>query len=189
MKPKLFLDFDNVVVNSDNVIFKMYKKYYGHLDQQAQVLYRSNAWDYSSQLKSIYEENTFERAQSIIQSFYGSDEFFERLELTVSDVEYLKMINDSFEVYICTMGTQKNISKKLKWCDENLPFFENVIGMVMDPFVSGKELINMSNAIFVDDKLSNLTTSNASEKIQYHRGSGESMRKLEKSWNIKQELK
>lgn len=61
--------------------------------------------------------------------------------------------------------------------------------MVMDPFVSGKELINMSNAIFVDDKLSNLTTSNASEKIQYHRGSGESMRKLVEELEYKTGIK
>lgn len=176
MKPKLFLDFDNVIVNSDKVIFNMYDKYYGHLDNQFHTTSRSNNWDYSADLPKVHENN--KNPQSIIISFYKSDEFFNKLTITKEDKEFLKALNDKFQIFICSNGTQENISKKLEWCNGNIPFIENVIGLQLDPFKFGKETINMSNGILVDDKKKNLATSNASVKIHYHRGSSRTLKTL-----------
>lgn len=170
MRIKLFLDFDNVIINSDKIIYNMYRKFYGHLTNDCRGVYtRSLSWDYSSDFPLLFEKNP-KAGADIIKSFYDMDEFFNRAKISKEDIEILQRLNDSFDIYICTSGTQKNISKKLKWINNNIPFLNNVIGLQLDPFVHGKEIINMSNSIFVDDKKTNLISSNASEKILYHRG-------------------
>lgn len=176
MKIKLFLDFDNVVINSDKIIYDMYRKYYGHLDKEVQrMFFRSNSWDYSTELPIIFEDNDRDSASDIIETFYKSDDFFERIEISEEDKGYLAKLNEEFDLYICTIGTQGNISKKTKWCKTNLPFINQIIGLQLDPFEHTKELIDMSGGIIVDDKKTNLLTSSASIKIKYHRGSSDTL--------------
>jgi 5'(3')-deoxyribonucleotidase len=171
MKIKLFLDFDNVIVNSDKIIYEMYKKFYGHLMEDYRGAYcRSLSWDYSKDFPLLFDKNP-EAGAEIIKTFYDMDEFFERITITDEDIEALKELNNHLDTYICTLGTQKNISKKLKWIDDNIPFMKNTIGLQLNPFEHGKESVNMTSSIFVDDKKTNLISSNASEKLLYHRGS------------------
>lgn len=175
MKIKLFLDFDNVVINSDKIIYDMYQKFYGHLADDCRGAYcRSLSWDYSSDFPLLFEKDP-EAGARIIRTFYDMDEFFDRIEITEEDIEALKLLNKSFDVFICTIGTQKNVSKKLKWLKDNIPFFTNIIGLRLNPFLHGKESVNMANSIFIDDKKTNLISSNASEKILYHRGSTDTL--------------
>ena len=154
----------------------MYDKYYGHLDNQFHTTNRSNNWDYSADLPKVHENN--KNPQSIIISFYKSDEFFNRLKISDEDKYFLRKLTQSFKVCICSNGTQENISKKLKWFSDNIPFIENIIGLQLDPFKFGKEMVDMSNGILVDDRKKNLATSNASVKIHYHRGSARTLKPL-----------
>lgn len=149
---KLFIDFDNTIVDS----IKAYLDVYNKLTDSNVSTEDISEWDLSIPCPGINPTEIFERQS-----------FFEYLEFMPKAQEVLKELSRYYEVIICTIGTFKNIEKKSKWIKENLPFIEEAVFLVRENVTMNKAIVDMGGAILIDDNVDNLISSNAFEKYVF----------------------
>lgn len=155
---KIIMDFDSVLVDSIQSFIDCYRlKYHRHKDYIEPDLSKMYKWDFSDicgLLKSWESEAIFE-----------SDEFWEMLTINKGAQKFMQKHRD--KTIICSNGTMKNMQKKLKFLDKHFN------GIAVLPQVKsmenslklGKSIVNMENAIFIDDNVFNLKSSNAKYEI------------------------
>lgn len=156
-KPKLFLDFDNTIVNSDKVYCSLYN------------------WLYSTNKDFRYADWTKVRERSYadqcplavndVKEMFEMAEFFMNLEFFPQAKETIEKLNEDYEIIIVSIGTPKNLSLKSLWLEENLPFVNKYILLNNGENLIDKSIVDMEGAIFIDDVASNLTSSNADVKL------------------------
>jgi 5'(3')-deoxyribonucleotidase len=103
--------------------------------------------------------------QEDVRKIFASYDFFKFVQLMPNAYEVLYRLKDITNPIICSIGTYGNISRKSKWLEKNLPFIQNCILINNGENIMDKSRIVMSNAIFVDDIIENLNSSNATYKI------------------------
>jgi 5'(3')-deoxyribonucleotidase len=79
--------------------------------------------------------------------------------------EVLKELNNKYNIIICSIGTNMNLSRKAKWINQYLPFIKNCILINNGNSLMDKSIVNMKDGILIDDVGSNLISSNAKYKI------------------------
>lgn len=149
---KLFIDFDNTIANSSEVIVDMLNE---HFDKN-ENFEKLRKYDFSD----LFPECSYWD----IEKFFNSDEMFERLKIFPNMIETVDAFKDFFdEISIVTIGTKDNIENKKRFLKENnleLTFYG-----IENNGRSDKSSVDMHNGVFIDDHIGCLHSSNAKIKI------------------------
>lgn len=149
---KLFIDFDNTIANSSEVIVDMLNEHFGKNENFEKL----RKYDFSD----LFPECSYWD----IEKFFNSDEMFERLKIFPNMIETVDAFKDFFdEVSIVTIGTKDNLENKKRFLKENnleLTFYG-----IENNGRSDKSSVDMHNGVFIDDHIGCLHSSNAKIKI------------------------
>ena len=149
---KLFIDFDNTIANSSEVIVDMLNEHFGKNENFEKL----RKYDFSD----LFPECSYWD----IEKFFNSDEMFERLKIFPNMIETVDAFKDFFdEISIVTIGTKDNLENKKRFLKENnleLTFYG-----IENNGRSDKSSIDMHNGVFIDDHIGCLHSSNAKTKI------------------------
>lgn len=149
---KLFIDFDNTIANSSEVIVDMLNE---HFDKN-ENFEKLRKYDFSD----LFPECSYWD----IEKFFNSDEMFERLKIFPNMIETVDAFKDFFdEISIVTIGTKYNLENKKRFLKENnleLTFYG-----IENNGRSDKSSVDMHNGVFIDDHIGCLHSSNAKIKI------------------------
>lgn len=149
---KLFIDFDNTIANSSEVIVDMLNE---HFDKN-ENFEKLRKYDFND----LFPECSYWD----IEKFFNSDEMFERLKIFPNMIETVDAFKDFFdEISIVTIGTKDNLENKKRFLKENnleLTFYG-----IENNGRSDKSSVDMHNGVFIDDHIGCLHSSNAKIKI------------------------
>lgn len=149
---KLFIDFDNTIANSSEVIVDMLNEYFDKNENFEKL----RKYDFSD----LFPECSYWD----IEKFFNSDEMFERLKIFPNMIETVDAFKDFFdEISIVTIGTKDNLENKKRFLKENnleLTFYG-----IENNGRSDKSSVDMHNGVFIDDHIGCLHSSNAKIKI------------------------
>lgn len=149
---KLFIDFDNTIANSSEVIVDMLNE---HFDKN-ENFEKLRKYDFSD----LFPECSYWD----IEKFFNSDEMFERLKIFPNMIETVDAFKDFFdEISIVTIGTKDNLENKKRFLKENnleLTFYG-----IENNGRSDKSSVDMHNGVFINDHIGCLHSSNAKIKI------------------------
>lgn len=162
MKRQLFIDFDNTIVNSTMAFCKTYNANRFELDRKADWT-KVRKWDFSDECPDLTNEE--------IERYFASDYFFMKLRFMPNALTTLKRLVKYYDVKICSIGTPKNITKKVEWIEKNItsviPEISDGVYIVNKNGEMGKGVVNMEGAVIVDDSSANLRSSNAFAKVNF----------------------
>jgi 5'(3')-deoxyribonucleotidase len=153
---KMFLDFDDTIVNSRKKYCEVYSKLYCDHEGYSPPDWRNvKHWDLSK------------ACPLVDMDLFSHDLFFYDLEFVDGAYEHIKALARDlrFTVIICSIGTYGNVAKKAMWIKNHLPFVNYSIFINNGHNHMDKSIIDMKGGILVDDVSSNLYSSNASVKI------------------------
>lgn len=170
-KIDLFLDFDDTICLTSKQFVKLANKKYKKEENWNNI----NRWDF----KDLYPEIT----NNDIDNIFSSEDFFVDLELCENCLDVISSIKNIVNIHITTIGTDRNLKNKMKWIKENLNIDFNFNG-ILDTGINDKSSVDMSGAIFVDDRTDNLRSSNANIKILYKNYHNYSWQQIEPNDNI-----
>lgn len=149
---KLFIDFDNTIANSSEVIVDMLNEHFGKNENFEKL----RKYDFSD----LFPECSYWD----IEKFFNSDEMFERLKIFPNMIETVDAFKDFFdEISIVTIGTKDNLENKKRFLKENnleLTFYG-----IENNGRSDKSSVDMHNGVFIDDHIGCLHSSNAKIKM------------------------
>lgn len=149
---KLFIDFDNTIANSSEVIVDMLNEHFGKNENFEKL----RKYDFSD----LFPECSYWD----IEKFFNSDEMFKRLKILPNMIETVGAFKDFFdEISIVTIGTKDNLENKKRFLKENnleLTFYG-----IENNGRSDKSSVDMHNGVFIDDHIGCLHSSNAKIKI------------------------
>ena len=158
-KQKLFLDCDGTIIDSIQAYCQTYNELYkNHSGFQPAIWYKCEQWDLKDQCNLVENVNTIFSNEL----FFKYCDFIDR---NTQDVIF--KLNEKYQVIVCSIGTYSNISLKSQWIKYNLPFIKDSVFLVNKGCKMTKAIVNMEGAIFIDDVLSNLESSNADYKIVF----------------------
>ncbi len=154
-----FIDFDATIVDSVKQFCKVYNTLYQDHPEFKQADYH-NVQQYNFKCSCPLVEKPLDIFQHHL--------FFKDLEfINHNTYEVLEKLNKKYQLKIASIGTPRNISFKAIWLEDNIPFIKDYVLMVNDGCKMNKSIINMENAIFLDDIPSNLKSSNAKIKFLF----------------------
>lgn len=149
---KLFIDFDNTIANSSEVIVDMLNEHFGKNENFEKL----RKYDFSD----LFPECSYWD----IEKFFNSDEMFERLKIFPNMIETVDAFKDFFdEISIVTIGTKDNLENKKRFLKENK--LELTFYGIENNGRSDKSSVDMHNGVFIDDHIGCLHSSNAKIKI------------------------
>lgn len=157
---KIYLDFDGCITNSIKKICEMYNEDYRDCNIfKPAKWYLVNTWSFEDQCPLASRDE--------IDDYFNQKRFFDnKLEFMENAEEVINKLSEHFDIYVVSMGNEKNLTYKEGWLENNLPYIKGFIGCNFDE-VSDKSHIDMSGEIFIDDSANNLETSNSELKILY----------------------
>ena len=156
---KLVLDFDNSIVNTTKAMIRSMNPYIKDVTQKVPEDKVAYCWSFAD----IFPETHLR----YVDILFNSKQLFDNMTLFPNVYNVLKDLHEKgVEIYICTIGSYKNIKLKLDWLHEHLPFVD-VIPIAQNNIVMNKAIINMTDCVFVDDNCNCLNSSNADVKILY----------------------
>lgn len=164
-RPKLFLDFDNTIVDTIAAVVSLYNEDYASHEGFVQIdPSEVTSWEFTECNLATYEE---------IDRYFGDERFFQRVKLYPSAGQVLRSLSHRYDITIVSHGYASNLKLKEEWIKDKLfkEIFDNscnaeFIGVNWETH-NDKSHVDMSNSIFVDDSIRNLETSSAKYKILY----------------------
>lgn len=155
---KIFLDFDNTLVNSTKAYCHVYNKM--HNTKAHWQLIRK--WDMKDQCPLNTKEG--------LENIFGSQDFFDVLEFYKGMKNMVKGLsqNKELELFIVSKGNDRNLALKREWILKNLPQIkqDNII-LLCNKDGMDKSSVDMEGGILVDDNSECLLSSNASYQIVF----------------------
>lgn len=169
MKRDLYIDFDSTIVNSDKAICSIYNDTYKDYDGFEPADWRKHRnWAYKHICPLIHEHEEY--PVQVVKDYFGSQEFFDRLEFYEDAKEVIGHLTQKYKVIICTSAFPMNASRKVLWIEEHLPMVDEII-ILIDKSGNGygKSRVAMmeEDAIFIDDHPKNLYSTKAAQKYLY----------------------
>ena len=156
---KLILDFDNTLANTTKAMIKSMNPYIKDVTQKVDENKVAYYWSFAD----IFPKTHLR----YVDILFNSQQLFDNMTLFPNVFNVLEdLYNKGVQIYICTIGSYKNIKLKLDWLHENLPFVD-VIPIAQNNIAMNKAIINMENCVFIDDNTDCLNSSNADIKIVY----------------------
>lgn len=158
-KPKLYIDFDNTLVNTTEAICKLYnEKYKHHKDFVPARWWEVKRYDFA--------DECYLMPYSELLKIFESDEFFEIVEFMPYASSVTLELAEKYDIYIVTIGRINNLKLKEKWIKTHMGYVKKFIGINSIEFTD-KSKIDMSDGIHIDDVSKMLHTSNAMRRICY----------------------
>jgi 5'(3')-deoxyribonucleotidase len=159
-KPKLFLDFDDTIVNSSKAICDIYNMLYKDYNGFKPADWTKNVtWDFKDECPLMSQQDK--------TNLFRSKIFWDNVKLFPDAYNALLALSAKYRIIIVSLGTLKNLSYKALFLKEKLPFIDDVILLKNSGTKMDKSFINMSGGIFIDDVLSNIESSNADKKYVF----------------------
>jgi len=165
----LYLDFDSTIANSEKAFCDVYNMLYKDKEGFVAADWKKvSNWSFIEQCPLIHQlhENPVQEGKRI----FGTDEFFNALELYDNAFDVLTRLAEKYNLIVCTFAAPHNGSKKILWIEEHLPCVtETIVILNKMENGTGKKRVPMleEDAIFVDDHPKNLHSTKASRKILY----------------------
>ena len=164
-RPKLFLDYDNTIVDTIAAVVSLYNEDYVNHDGFVAINPEDvTSWEFTECNLATYEE---------IDRYFGDKRFFQRVKLYPSAGQVLRSLSHRYDITVVSHGYASNLKLKEEWIKNNL--FKEILDSSCNAEFIGvnwethndKSHVDMSNSIFVDDSIRNLETSSAKYKILY----------------------
>lgn len=156
---KLILDFDNTLVNTTKAMIRSMNPYIKDVTQKVDENKLAYYWSFAD----IFPKTHLR----YVDILFNSKQLFDNMSLFPNVFNVLEDLhNKGVQIYICTIGSYKNIKLKLDWLHENLPFVD-VIPIAQNNIAMNKAIINMTDSVFIDDNTDCLNSSNSDIKIVY----------------------
>lgn len=151
----LYIDFDNVIVNSSEIVMQLLNEKYKTNKKYSKL----KKYDFSDLYPNISYWD--------IEKSFEDDEFFKRIK-KYSFFDYVISVLDPEKdnLYIVTIGTEDNLVKKLKWSDTNIDYDFSFRGILNNGH-NDKSSVDMSDGIMIDDNIECLRSCNAKIKILF----------------------
>ena len=155
---KLFLDFDGVIADTVDAVCELYRQDFALYDKyQAVQPHEINTWKFKE--CSLLPEG-------LLHQYFKQHRFFDVLKpMDAFCNRHIDLLEQMYDLSICTVGDSQNIKGKKIWLDLYLMPTTLYELIPVDPDDGGKSKVDMSDGILVDDRADNLRTSNASIKI------------------------
>ena len=161
---KLFIDVDSTLVKSR----KRLCEYYAHKYSVNVNWQDVKEWNLTDVLELANRGEVGE--------WFNHRDFYAGIEFYSNAKKYINKLSKIYKIHFCTVGSVKNLNHKSLFLRENFP---NIPIISLSENIS-KGLVNMSDSIFLDDKMQNLEESNANSKILFQ-GNGIQMN-YNKEW-------
>lgn len=160
-KQKLFLDFDGTMADSLQACCDVYNTTYNECTGFVKAIPDDcNRWD----MKDICPLYT-----DVNELFFSNPVFFDVLKPMWLALCVLHNLSDKYDIIVTTIGTPRNIALKSDYIDKHFPMIKEKILLSTNGSTHDKTTVNMEGGIIIDDKLSNVATSNASKKYVFGR--------------------
>ena len=135
IKDKLFIDIDGVIFDSISAFCETYSYIYqnekGYTKPEPTKV---NEWNFSDQCGLL-------QSNEDIEEIFSDLHFFKVVQTMPGAIEALRVLNDRYNICLCSIGTLMNISYKAKWIKSNLPFIKNTILINNDGCKMDKSII------------------------------------------------
>lgn len=152
-KLHIYIDFDEVLVNSIQADLDILNKRYGTNFTPNQV----KSWNFRDCFPQLGDDE--------IEDVFNDPRFFELLTWKNDAKTFLRYCHKlSRPITLVTKGNKENLSLKTDWLEEQGFGWLSYIGLSLD---KSKGSIDMSDGILIDDNQDNLNESNARIKILY----------------------
>lgn len=159
---KLFLDFDNTIVNATKSFCSSYNTIYRHNSKFVPADWtKVHKYNFGCQCKLL-------NGSPDVLEIFETDMFFNRLDFfDPNTYEVLKELSEKYQIIVVTLGTLLNLSKKAIWLRNKLPFIKDHILLNNDNVEMNKSIVQMQGSYFIDDVSSNLYSTNAEYKFLF----------------------
>lgn len=164
-KLNLFMDFDEVLVDSIRSILLILNPRYGTDFKPDDC----TQWDFRDLFPDITPDE--------VEKCFESDEFWGTLRFkTVGQnvLDFLDKLKSYYNIVIVSKGTETNLKKKRQWLIDNMPIPYSFIPIGLD---GSKGDIDMAGGVHIDDNQYYLNESNATYKILFYNAT------CETDWN------
>lgn len=158
MIDKIYIDFDGVIVDTIAAIVGLYNddfRYYKNFKE----IKPEDIQTYG------FEECTC-ASKEVINMYFNTPRLFQHMEMMPKAWDSIWDLTHDFSVQVVSHGYSPNLAIKKDWIELELCYGIDFQGINLKQH-SDKSCVDMKNGIFIDDKLSNLETSNAAHKILF----------------------
>ena len=154
-KLNLFIDFDEVLVDSIRSILLILNPRYGTDFKTSDCM----QWDFRDLFPDITSDE--------VEKCFESDEFWDSLRFKAVGrhvLDFLDKLKPYYNIVIVSKGTETNLKKKRQWLMDNMPISYIFIPIGLD---GSKGDINMAGGVHIDDNQYYLNESNATYKLLF----------------------
>ena len=160
-KQVIYWDVDDVILNTSEVAIDIINRRYLDEDQYKTFEDRKD-WG----LKSIWRGMN----KQIAKEIFESDDFWNSVKVKEEFKKVFDSIEDKYEHKLVTKGTECNHDRKQQFLINDTYMKDKQWDYICVGDDEDKNIVNMSNGIFIDDKLENLVVTNARIKILLKNG-------------------
>ena len=160
-KQTIYWDVDDVILNTSEVVIDIINRRYLDEDQYKTFEDRKD-WG----LKSIWRGMN----KQIAKRIFESDDFWNSVKVKEEFKKVFDSIGDKYEHKLVTKGTECNHDRKQQFLINDTYMKDKQWDYICVGDDEDKNIVNMSNGIFIDDKLENLVVTNARIKILLKNG-------------------
>lgn len=157
-KIAVYFDVDGCIIKTLDIM----AKYYNHYQQPEKEITANDitSWNAKEAMPEFEPED--------IEEIFKSDFFWKNVMPYDGVIKMIKTLHMSgkFDIIPTSIGSSQNIAFKTMYLNRVFPFLTNQIMLVKNNGCHpGKQIIDMSNGVIVDDSQTNLFTSNAKYKV------------------------
>lgn len=156
-KPVIYVDFDGVIVDTIGAICALYNSDFAHYKKFKPV--------HPNQIQTYEFSECTCASKETIDWYFNTPRFFKKLRKMMGAYLALSSLSNDYQIVVVSHGYSPNLQAKEQWIKKHLSFVD-FCGVNLKEY-QDKSCVDMSGGIFIDDKLSNLDTSNAKEKIVF----------------------
>ena len=160
-KQTIYWDVDDVILNTSEVAIDIINKRYLN-DGQHKTFENRKDWG----LKSIWRGMN----KQIAKEIFESDDFWNSVKVKEEFKKVFDSIGDQYEHKLVTKGTECNHDRKQQFLINDAYMKDKQWDYICVGDDEDKNIVDMSNGIFIDDKLENLVVTNARIKILLKNG-------------------
>ena len=160
-KQVIYWDVDDVILNTSEVAIDIINRRYLN-DGQHKTFENRKDWG----LKSIWRGMN----KQIAKEIFESDDFWNSVKVKEEFKKVFDSIGDKYEHKLVTKGTECNHDRKQQFLINDSYMKDKQWDYICVGDDEDKNIVDMLNGIFIDDKLENLVVTNARIKILLKNG-------------------